>query len=195
MWSSPSKRLYSHIPYFIRRKLSRQQFFLVTTTLIGCLLILSTFGLLMHVSDPPRDRVTVSEEKPVFVKTQQKSLIFRVPELPTSIKSKYATNKFGLISCGDGTYFSRVKLNDDYCDCELTGFDEPSTNACPNGAFICLESLKSIPSSSVNDGICDCCDGSDEYDGSSRDWISSKEQDRVGRHLAPCSNICVKKSS
>ncbi|KAJ3109369.1 hypothetical protein HDU96_007234 [Phlyctochytrium bullatum] len=44
------------------------------------------------------------------------------------------------------------------------------TAACPNGKFICEnvghETLE-IPSSRVNDGICDdeCCDGTDEYDG------------------------------
>jgi len=58
-------------------------------------------------------------------------------------------------------------VNDDYCDC--TDFtDEPSTNACPENRFYCLNQKDvahpiSIPSSRVNDGICDCCDGSDEW--------------------------------
>lgn len=65
-------------------------------------------------------------------------------------------------------------LNDDYCDCE-DGSDEPGTSACSlvnsNGVFYCKNEgfdENKLPSSMVNDGICDysyCCDGSDEYNG------------------------------
>jgi len=68
--------------------------------------------------------------------------------------------------CRDGSKtipFSQV--NDDFCDCESDGSDEPGTNACPNGKFYCrnIGSVgKTVFSSRVGDGICDCCDGSDE---------------------------------
>lgn len=57
-------------------------------------------------------------------------------------------------------------VNDDYCDCPLDGFDEPGTSACAHGRFFCANSggvAQYIPSALVNDGVCDCCDGSDEW--------------------------------
>ena len=70
------------------------------------------------------------------------------------------------------------RLNDDYCDCD-DGSDEPGTSAC-SGVVTWLSTESSgsgfycanqgyvgqlIPPSRVNDGICDCCDGQDEWAG------------------------------
>jgi len=58
-------------------------------------------------------------------------------------------------------------VNDNYCDCPRSQVsDEPGTSACSDSRFHC-ENVGSFPrdirSSIVNDGICDCCDGTDEW--------------------------------
>eukprot|EP01114_Cavostelium_apophysatum_P005239 TRINITY_DN1600_c0_g1_i3.p1 TRINITY_DN1600_c0_g1~~TRINITY_DN1600_c0_g1_i3.p1 ORF type:complete len:518 (-),score=147.54 TRINITY_DN1600_c0_g1_i3:38-1591(-) len=79
-------------------------------------------------------------------------------------KLTYSSTEF---TCADGSRtipFSQV--NDDFCDCEQDGSDEPGTSACINGFFYCENKGhigQKIYSSQVQDSLCDCCDGSDEY--------------------------------
>ncbi|XP_017846030.1 glucosidase 2 subunit beta isoform X2 [Drosophila busckii] len=85
----------------------------------------------------------------------------------------YKPNFEGNFKCLDGSkdiLFSRV--NDDYCDCESDGSDEPSTNACAKGRFYCKFQKRHltgrgldtyVATSRINDQVCDCCDGSDEW--------------------------------
>ncbi len=95
------------------------------------------------------------------------------------IREKSGAKLFACIGSRQIIEISRV--NDDFCDC-LDGSDEPGTSACSGigqAEFLCHNnpSLISsdgalvpgaphwIPSSRVNDGLCDCCDGSDEGEG------------------------------
>ncbi len=64
-------------------------------------------------------------------------------------------------------------MNDNFCDC---GNDETRTGACASEPFVCANEgalAKAVHASLVGDGVCDCCDGSDE-------WNTK----------APCVNTC-----
>ncbi|XP_050085307.1 uncharacterized protein LOC126571087 isoform X2 [Anopheles aquasalis] len=91
-----------------------------------------------------------------------------------------------------GRELSWDRVNDDYCDCQEDGSDEPSTSACANGRFYCRFQKRhrtgrgrdrSIPSGWVNDGVCDCCDGSDEWLPTGGNLVP----------LRPCPNTCSTK--
>ncbi|PJF17147.1 hypothetical protein PSACC_03048 [Paramicrosporidium saccamoebae] len=63
---------------------------------------------------------------------------------------------------------TETQLNDNYCDCPLSGYDEPGTSACSVGEFWCANVGhvgKFVKKTVVDDGHCDCCDGSDEPTG------------------------------
>ncbi len=63
------------------------------------------------------------------------------------------------------------------------------TNACSNGKFTCSNRFyepKVISTSKLNDGICDCCDGSDEFNLSCQKTcidLSTKEYDKLMDHF------------
>ncbi|KAF8644385.1 hypothetical protein AX16_008497 [Volvariella volvacea WC 439] len=84
--------------------------------------------------------------------------------------SRYTPSRANTWTCLDGSKeIPWAFVNDDSCDCP-DGSDEPGTGACPNTTFYCQNKGHigaNIPSSRVNDGLCEpqCCDGSDERPG------------------------------
>lgn len=102
----------------------------------------------------------------------------RLKGVMTQLASQYETgDQFTCLK--SGTSIPSTYVNDDYCDCE-DGTDEPGTSACanllvtgkmaPDFLFQCdvhattpLVVGTLVKHSQVNDGLCDCCDGSDEY--------------------------------
>lgn len=94
-----------------------------------------------------------------------------------------------------GVVINVDKVNDDYCDCPEDGSDEPQTNACINSKFKCLKSRPKfphfIPSAWVNDGVCDCCDGSDEWQKKTiQSFLPLEMQKKINRFLSPCPMKC-----
>ncbi|KAL7642759.1 UNVERIFIED_CONTAM: hypothetical protein RMT77_006047 [Armadillidium vulgare] len=89
---------------------------------------------------------------------------------------------------------SSDKVNDDYCDCPEDGADEFLTEACDNAVFHCKSSKIGYPSKIVsawvNDGICDCCDGSDEWQEKTLISLSFNLQKKVQRYVSPCPKLC-----
>ena len=105
----------------------------------------------------------------------------RILGVPPSMEKRYSKsideNAQTFTCFSDSKKIPLSKLNDNYKDCE-DGSDEPGSSLgpalfnfyCLNEKYIPIE----IPRWSVGDGICDCCDASDE----------------IFNHHSNCTNTC-----
>jgi hypothetical protein len=124
-----------------------------------CLLVGSVVGDYQEAWTNTRDEI-VSAERQGMVGVNMKAR-------PDIVESVTHTRP---LQCDKNTKsIAPSRINDNYCDCLIDGLDEPSTSACSGVSkepqFWCHNNGVSshyLPSSKVNDGICDCCDGSDE---------------------------------
>ncbi|CAB3363948.1 Hypothetical predicted protein [Cloeon dipterum] len=142
---------------------------------------------------------TLQEEVLQNFAIQKKINLLRGSRLQDTVHYKPTKEKqFKCIQ--SGLLIDYIKVNDDYCDCPRDGSDEPGTSACSeNGRFYCTFHQRAskpdawIPSGRVNDGICDCCDGSDEWQNitvPARLRFSEDDQRRFKVFQAPCTFKC-----
>jgi len=124
-----------------------------------------------------------------------------LPDIQHRYKAQKSAGKF---ECFDGSkVFPKFEVvNDDYCDC-LDGSDEPGTSACVGivirpakmalSGFSCGWSSGLdhgvVRFAAVNDGICDCCAGDDEWDGNVKctdrcDLENAAKQEEESRVIA-----------
>ena len=130
--------------------------------------------------------------------------------LLTSLLLLQNTSSSGSLVCktwtGADQEIPPPRINDGYCDCPHDGSDEVGTGACagsmdgmwaglsprllpsdadaavPPAAFACRQQpALRLPLSRLNDGICDCCDGSDEATDPSLSSVSTR---------VSCPDIC-----
>jgi hypothetical protein len=91
-----------------------------------------------------------------------------IPGVPPFLEMQYRSainTEASTFTCFDQSRtIPLIHFNDNYHDCPDFS-DEPSTSDGPSTSFYCHNNgsiPREIPRWSVGDGICDCCDGSDE---------------------------------
>jgi len=229
-----NKWLYRRLPYVIRRRVTPQQSPFVIVVLLACTVIILQFVSFLFSEDdisskliekekvlkeklsPGSDFADYSNEHSVHMggrKTQiRRRPVANVVGIQHNLLMHYAPNRDNNFKClSNSKEIPFDWVNDDYCDCEEDGSDEPATGACQNGKFYCTQhssetESKRFPSgkgpktgpewilsSRVNDGICDCCDGSDEwksYQPLGKSTLPHQKQEKLHKYQTPCQNFC-----
>lgn len=105
---------------FPRRKFYRFFVSVVILLLICALVQFLSVNLIGFSSNNSLNRKTTPEERIRGVREKDRSL--------------YISEHSNTFKCKDDSAVIRLnQVNDDYCDCESDGSDEPGTEACPNG--------------------------------------------------------------
>ncbi|GLH13825.1 Uncharacterized protein GBIM_18314, partial [Gryllus bimaculatus] len=142
---------------YLRRKSKRYLYYIIFLG-VFCVLCYQVYFLKVVTDDVTRSLVTST--------AKVSSVLSTIRGVRQIDMAKYKPNNHGAFVCFDSQEeIEYSRINDDYCDCVSDGSDEPGTNACVNGKFYCETDRLTgyLPAGRVNDGICDCCDGSDEW--------------------------------
>lgn len=151
----------------------------------------------LYFDTPPPQYILQSYERgsggvPYFLS----ALLEDPGEPPISTYKLSSIRVIGSTDCDSsfGTRVPSAKTDDNFCDC-LDSRDEQFTSAC-SGAdsaykFACVGSIvnKTIANSMVHDGVCDCCDGSDEWGDPTRGTV--EEHERGVASISCPQNTCV----
>ncbi|KAL6080636.1 Glucosidase 2 subunit beta [Balamuthia mandrillaris] len=148
-----------------------KRFLLISFVLVAFLLVCYEFGFVAKTpiatrplpvswpSRPPPPPVatpSTTTTAPSAVNSPQPSSFpdYLIRGIPSTKMELYLQDPF---FCDDYKMIPLAWVNDDYCDCPDNGADEPGTSACSKSRFYCVEPPNLyIPSSMVDDGICDC---------------------------------------
>ena len=127
-----NKWLYRRLPYFLRKRITPQQSpFIIVALLALIVLLLQTLSIL--VSEPQH----LNKLRETEAKLKRRPLSTIVGANPNS-KHRYVPDENNLFKCFTSSKLIPFEwINDDYCDCDLDGSDEPGTDACQNGKFYC----------------------------------------------------------
>lgn len=131
-----NKWLYRRLPYFLRRRLTPQQAPFVLVVVLAFLVIL--LQLLMLLTN--NDEIEVLERKLKTLQTSKRRPrpLAKVVGIDPNLKHKYIPTENNMFACLDTHLEIPFEwVNDDYCDCQTDGSDEPATGACQINRFYC----------------------------------------------------------
>ena len=135
-----NKWLYRRLPYGIRRRVTPQQSPFVIVVLLACTVIILQFVSFLFSEDDISSKL-IQKEKVLKEKLPpRRRPVANVVGIQPNLLMNYAPNRDNNFKClSNSKEIPFDWVNDDYCDCEEDGSDEPATGACQNGKFYCTQ--------------------------------------------------------
>ena len=133
-----NKWLYKRLPYFLRKRITPQQSpFLVVVALALLVIFLQTLSIL---TSEPSD---LKNLRNVEAKLKRKPSLSKIIGVDSKSRYLYVPNEDNLFKCMSSDKMIPFEwINDNFCDCDQDGSDEPGTEACQNGRFYCSYNTK-----------------------------------------------------